>query len=68
MGLVASRGYSLVAVGSRLVTAGLLLLGARALGVWALDVAEYGLSCLEACEIFLDHGSNSCPPHWQMDS
>ena len=27
-----------------------------------------GLSCSEACVIFLDQGSDPCPLHWQMDS
>ena len=27
-----------------------------------------GLSCSKAREIFLDQGSNLCPPHWQADS
>ena len=27
-----------------------------------------GLSCSEACGIFLDQGSNPCPLHWQADS
>ena len=26
------------------------------------------LSCPGACEIFLDQGSNPCPPHWQVGS
>ena len=25
----------------------------------------HGLSCLEACGISPDHGSNPCPLHWQ---
>ena len=28
----------------------------------------HGLSCSEACGVFLDQGSNSCPLHWQADS
>ena len=27
-----------------------------------------GLSCSEACEIFLDQGSNLCLLHWLADS
>ena len=28
----------------------------------------HGLNCSAACGIFLDQGSNPCPPHWQLDS
>ena len=31
-------------------------------------VMAHGLSCSEACGIFPDQGSNSCPLHWQADS
>ena len=31
-------------------------------------VVVCGLSCLTACGIFLDHGSNLCLLHWQADS
>ena len=31
-------------------------------------VVAHGLSCSPACGIFLDQGSNPCPPHWQADS
>lgn len=31
-------------------------------------VAAHRLSCLTACGIFLNQGSNSCPLHWQADS
>ena len=31
-------------------------------------VVARGLSCSEACGIFLDQGSNPCPLHWQADS
>ena len=27
----------------------------------------YGLSCSEACGIFLDQGLNQCLLHWQVD-
>ena len=40
----------------------------QALGVWASAVAACGLSCLTACIIFPDQGSNPCPLHWQVDS
>ena len=48
---------------------------AWALGSWASVVAARrcsscisGLSCSMACGIFLDQGSNPCPPHWRADS
>ena len=31
-------------------------------------VVAHGLSCSVACGIFLDQGSNPCPPHWQVGS
>ena len=31
-------------------------------------VAVHGLSCSATRGIFLDQGSNPCPPHWQSDS
>ena len=31
-------------------------------------VAAHRLSCLAACEVFLDQGLNLCPLHWQADS
>ena len=33
-----------------------------------LIVVAHGLSCSEACGIFLDQGSNPCLLHWQVDS
>ena len=30
-------------------------------------VVAHGLSCPEACGIFLDQGSNLCPLHWQAE-
>ena len=52
--LVTSRGYSLVWVLELLVAASL--------------VAEHGLSCSVAHEIFPDQESSPCPGHWQADS
>ena len=40
----------------------------RLQGAWASVVVAHGLSCLKACGIFLDQGSNPCPVHWQVDS
>ena len=31
-------------------------------------VVAHGLSCSAACGILPDHGSNTCPLHWQADS
>ena len=31
-------------------------------------VMAHGLCCSSACEIFLEHGWNLCPLHWQADS
>ena len=53
--VVASRGYSLVAVLGLLIAAVSL-------------VAEHGLSCPTACGIFPNQGSNPCLLHWQVDS
>ena len=39
----------------------------QALGTGSV-VVEHGLSCCEACGIFLDQGSNSCLLLWQVDS
>ena len=33
-----------------------------------LEVVAHGLSCSEACGIFLDQGWNPCSLHWQVDS
>ena len=38
------------------------------LAVVASLVAEHGLSCSAACEIFPEQRSNPCSPHWQVDS
>ena len=56
------RGFSL---------GGFLCFGAQPLGTWASTVAAHHLSscgCPKAYGIFLDQGSNPCPPHWQADS
>ena len=42
--------------------------GARAPGHVGSGVAEYGLSCAEACGIVPGQGSNLCLLHWQTDS
>ena len=79
--VVASRGCSLVTV-QRLLSAVASLAaeprfqGAQfqfsSCGSWSLEhssiVGVHGLSCSEACGIFLDQGSNPCLLHWQVDS
>ena len=37
-------------------------------GLQGASVVVHGLSCSAACGIFLDQGSNPCPPHWQEAS
>ena len=59
-----SRGYSLVEVCRPLI---LLLLQSMGSGGRSVVVA-HKLSCPVGCGIFLDQGSNPCPPPWQMDS
>ena len=77
LSLVAVRGLSIVAVSrgyySSLQWVGFLLqwllllrsTGSRHAGS---VVVAHGLSCSMAYGIFLDHGSNPCPLHWQADS
>ena len=52
------RAQALGCVGSVVVVPGLESTGS--------GVLEHGLSCSEACGIFLDKGSNPCPRHWQV--
>ena len=42
--------------------------GAWSLGAGASIVMTHGLSCSEACGIFLYEGSNLSPLHWQAES
>ena len=76
-----SRGSSLVAEKHRLLIAVASLVaehglwGARASAVSGPGlqstgsiVVAHGLSCSTACGIFLDHRSNLCLLHWQVDS
>ena len=73
---VSLRGFSLVAASrdhSSSRCAGLslsqplLLRGTRSRRAGSVVVA-HGLSCLAACGIFPDQGSNPCPLHWQAGS
>ena len=81
--VVASRGYSLVAVSSFLTAVAALVeklledgpSGARASAAGAPGlvstgsiVAAHRLSCSVACAIFPDQGSNLCLLHWQAAS
>ena len=43
-------------------------LGLSNCGSQALEAVALGLSCFEACWIFLDQGSNLCLLHWQAPS
>ena len=75
----ASRGSSLLQC-TQHHCSGFSCCGAQALGAQASVVAArglqsagsvvvaHGLSCSLACGIFLDHCSNPCPLHWQVDS
>ena len=61
-----SQGYSLGAWASH--CRGFSCCRAWALGHTGSAVAVLGLSCPEACGIFLDQGSNLSPLHRQVDS
>ena len=63
--VIVSQGYSLTTVRVLFIAAASLVVEH---GLWASRVSSYGLSCLEACEILKDQGSDSCPLHWQADS
>ena len=58
-----SGGYSLVAVCGLLIAAASLVAEHRLQGIEASVVVVPGLSCPEACGIFLDQGSNWCPQY-----
>ena len=67
--------HGLGSYGSRALEHRLSNCGTRALVVVACGlqsagsvVLGHGLSCLAACGIFPDQGSNPCPLHWQEDS
>ena len=65
--VLASGGYALVSVLGLLIAVASLV-GAQVPGHVGSVVVVHGLSCPEVCGIFLDHGSNPCPLHWQVDS
>ena len=67
-----NKGHSLAAVAS-LVENGLSATRASEAAAPSLQstssvVVVEGLSCITACEIFLDQGLNLCLLHWQVDS
>ena len=45
-----------------------LLLWSAGLSSTGSVCVAHGLSCVGACGIFPDQGSNPCPLHWQADS
>ena len=65
--VVVSGGCSAV-VACSLLTAVASLVAEWALGVQVSVVVPRGLSRSAACGIFLDHGSNTCPLLWQVNS
>ena len=62
--IVVSKAYSLVVV-HRLLIGGFAFCGAQALGSQASVIVVHRLSCLAACGIFPDLGSNPRPLRWQ---
>ena len=66
-GFSCGRAWAL-GVWASVVVAGGLSSVAHRLSSTGSVVVSYRLSCLAACGIFLDQGSNTCPLHWQMDS
>ena len=66
---MANGGYSLLIVSVHgLLTVVASLVAKHGLQACLMVVEVYGLSCSEACGIFLDQGWNPCPLHWQADS
>ena len=67
--VVASGGYSVVAVCGLLIAVQASVVMVLRLQSTGLIVVAHGLSCSAACEIFLpDQRSNPCLLHWQVDS
>ena len=54
--------------GCRLLISVASLVRSMALRCMGSVVVAHTLSCLVACGIFPDQGSNLCPLHWQADS
>ena len=61
------QGLSLVVV-HRLLIAVASLVTERGLRSTGSVVEAHGLSCSEACGVFLEQGSNLCTPNWQVGS
>ena len=61
-------GYTLVAVRGLLLVGASLRVAEHGLQGAGSVVVAHGLSCLEACRIFLDQGPNPCPLCGQVDS
>ena len=69
MGALFAEVHGLLTAAASLVADhGLYMPGFQELQHVGSVVAAPGLSCSEACGIFLDQGSNPCPLHWQADS
>ena len=64
--VVASRGYSPVAV-CRLLIAAASLIPEHGLQGTGSVVVAHGFSCPSACEIFTDQGLNLCGLLWRVD-
>ena len=65
--VAASGGYSPVVVCGFLISVASLVIEHRLQGTGSVVVVQ-GLSCYEACGIFLDQGLKSCLLDWQVDS
>ena len=65
--IVTSGGYSLIEAGRLLISMPSLVAEHGTRHVSSV-VAVSGLCWSEACEIFLDQGSNPCLLHWWADS
>ena len=65
---MANVGHSLVVVLGLLFAVPSIVIEHGFYSMWASLVMEHGFSCLVACDIFPDQGSNPCPLHSQADS
>ena len=67
-GLLVAVVHGLIAIASLIVEHRLQAHGLLQLQCIGSVVVVHGLGCPVACGIFLDHGLNLCPLHWQVDS
>ena len=67
LGLCCCLGFALVAESKVLIAVASLVSAPGLQGAGSV-VVVCRLSCSEACELFLDQGSNLCLWHWQADS